>query len=304
MSEYIKTTFLIMSDSHGHQLLSGPVTGHIDVAIHCGDLTNESKIEEFQKTLQYLQELKADLKLVIGGNHDFTMDVPAFKKLVANAKQTLEPELVRKTYGDYGEIRNILSANAAAANIIFLDEGSYEFRLRNGALLRVYASPFTPSLSGDWGFQYHLNEGHHFEIPETVDVVITHGPPKGILDYTDGRRAGCPNLFQAIARAQPLLHCFGHIHECWGGKLVTWRSNMPSNSMPSHITHIDNSKSTVLSNISRLEAARQTSDLACFSVDFDVTRSGSQTLFVNAALQGTSEITQVPWVVNVPLPRV
>lgn len=292
-----------MSDSHGHQPLSGPLTEHIDVAIHCGDLTEESKIEEFQKTLQYLGELKADLKLVISGNHDFTMDVPAFEKLVANAKQPLEPELVQKTYGDYGEIRKLLSAHAEEANIIFLDEGSYEFRLRNGALLRVYASPFTPSLSGDWGFQYHPNEGHNFEIPETVDIVITHGPPKGILDYTDGRRAGCSNLFQAVARAQPRLHCFGHIHEGWGGKLVTWRGNIPSNSVPSHFTHIDNSKSTVLSNISQLEAARQTSDLTYFSADCDVIGSDSQTLFVNAALQGTSDITQIPWIVKIPLPR-
>ncbi|GAM39879.1 metallophosphoesterase domain protein [Talaromyces pinophilus] len=302
MSEHIKTRFLIMSDTHGHRPLSGPLTEHIDVVIHCGDLTDESKIEEFQKILQYLQELNADLKLVIAGNHDFTLDVPAFKKLVAYAAQPLEPELVRKTYGDYGEIRNLfLSADAQAANIILLNEGSYEFRLRNGALLRVYASPFTPSLSGDWGFQYHPSEGHDFEIPGTVDIVITHGPPKGILDRTDGRYAGCPRLFQAVARAKPRLHCFGHIHERWGGKLVTW---MKSNSVPSHITHIENRQSTVLSNISQLETARQTSDLTYFSADCDVKKLNLQTLFINAALQGTSDITQIPWIVNVPLPRI
>lgn len=293
-----------MSDSHGHQPLSAPLTEQIDVAIHCGDLTDESKIEEFRKTFQYLQELKADLKLVIPGNHDFTMDVLAFKKLVANAKQPLEPELVRKTYGDYGEIRNLLSADAEAANIIILDEGSYEFRLGNGALLRVYASPFTPSLSGDWGFQYHPNEGHNFEIPESVDIVITHGPPKGILDYTDGRRAGCPGLFQAVARTQPRLHCFGHIHEGWGGKLVTWRGNMSSNLVPSHFTHIDNSKSRVLNNISQLDAARQMSDMTYFRAECDVTGLDSQTLFVNAALQGSSKIEQIPWIVNIPLPPI
>lgn len=249
---------------------------------------------------------------MIAGNHDFTLDVPAFKKLVANAAQPLEPELVRKTYGDYGEIRNLfLSADAQAANIILLDEGSYEFRLRNGALLRVYASPFTPSLSGDWGFQYHPNDGHNFEIPVTVDIVITHGPPKGILDRTDGRYAGCPRLFQAVARAKPRLHCFGHIHERWGGKLVTWmKSNNLSNSVPSHLTHIQNRESTVLSNISQLETARQSSDLTYFSADCDVSDQNAdcdgkvRTLFVNAALQGASDITQIPWMVNVPLPRV
>lgn len=85
---------------------------------------------------------------------------------------------------------------------------------------------------------------------------------------------------------------------------MSWRGNTPSNSVPSHFTHIDNSKSTVLSNVSQLETARQTNDLTYFSVDCDVAASDSQTLFVNAALQGPSDITQVPWIVNVPLPRV
>ncbi|OKL56618.1 hypothetical protein UA08_08140 [Talaromyces atroroseus] len=303
MSQNVRTSFLIMSDTHGHRPLSGSLSEHIDVVIHCGDLTQESKIEEFQRTLQYLQEIKADLKLVIAGNHDFTMDVPAFEKMVANAKPALEPELVRKAYGDYGEIRKILAANAEAANITFLDEGSYEFTLRNGALLRVYASPFTPSLSGDWGYQYHPNEGHNFKIPNGIDIVITHGPPKGILDYTDsGRRGGCPDLFQAVARARPRLHCFGHIHEGWGGKLITWRGNMPATSVPSHFTHINHSKSTVLSNISQLETACESSDLAYLPADCDFNESNLQTIFINSALQGMTDITQIPWIVNILLP--
>lgn len=95
---------------------------------------------------------------------------------------------------------------------------------------------------------------------------------------------------------------------------MTWRkSNKLWNSVPSHITHIENRTSTVLSNISQLETARQTSDLTYFSADCDVTDQNAdcdgkgldlQTLFVNAALQGTSDITQIPWIVNVPLPRV
>jgi Calcineurin-like phosphoesterase len=298
MSQNIKTSFLIMSDSHGYQPLSGSLSQHIDVAIHCGDLTQESKIDEFQKTLRYLEEIEADLKLVIAGNNDFTMDVAAFEKMVTNARPPLEPELVRKEYGDYGEIRKILAENAG---IIFLDEGSYEFSLRNGALLRLYASPFTPSLSGDMGFQYHPSEGHRFEIPNSTDIVITHGPPEGIFDRTENGRAGCPYLFEAVARAKPRLHCFGHIHEGWGGRLVTWRRKMPL--IPSHLNYIDNDKSTVLSNTKLLDNARETSDLTYQPADCDFDGSDSQTLFVNAALHGVSDITQIPWIANIPLPR-
>ena len=86
---------------------------------------------------------------------------------------------------------------------------------------------------------------------------------------------------------------------------MTWRkSNKLWNSVPSHITHIENRTSTVLSNISQLETVRQTSDLTYFSADCDGKGLDLQTLFVIAALQGTSDITQIPWIVNVPLPRV
>ncbi|OKL64516.1 hypothetical protein UA08_00812 [Talaromyces atroroseus] len=260
--EPINTKILLISETHGQPPLSNSITEHIDVAIHCGDLTNESKIEEFQNMLRYIREdlPQTDLKLVIAGNHDFTLDIPAFKNIVANARPVLEPELAGN--GD------------ADDNIFLLDEeGTYEFQLRNGALLRVYASPFTPSLSGDWGFQYHLNQGHTFDIPDNVDVVITHGPPRGILDYSanSSSRAGCPDLFRAVARVQPKLHCFGHIHEGWGAKL-------------------------------RARQDRRTGDLVYFSADAPGLNRQEQMLFVNAALQGETGIGQIPWLVSVKLP--
>jgi Icc-related predicted phosphoesterase len=297
----VETKFLIISDSHGQPLTSHPITEAVDVAIHCGDLTDESKIEELKRTLQYRRELKADLKLVIVGNHDFTLDVPAFQKLIQNAIPPLEEELVQKTYGGYGEARHLMES-AKSDNIIFLEEGTYTFNLRNGTSLRVYASPFTPSTSGDWGFQYHPSQGRSFDIPENVDVVITHGPPLGVLDYTNSRqKAGCPNLFQNIARTKPRLHCFGHIHKAWGAKLVTWRETLSQT--PSHFTDIDNSKSTVLGNVSQLNSARQNSDVACYSAGCSMQTPDQQTLFVNAAFQGISGTNQVPWVIGVPLPK-
>ncbi|KAH8695312.1 Metallo-dependent phosphatase-like protein [Talaromyces proteolyticus] len=298
---YVITKILLFSDTHGQELTPRPIDEKVDVAIHCGDLTEESKLDEFKPTLRYLQQLKADLKLVIAGNHDFTLDTPAFRKLIKNAKPPLEPELVQKTYGDYGEARRLIES-MKPDNIIFLDEGSYEFTLRNGALMRVYASPFTPSLSGDWGFQYDPKEGHEFTIPKNTDVVITHGPPLGVLDYTCSRsRAGCPALFQAVARVKPRLHCFGHIHEGWGAKRVAWREKLTP--MPSHLTDIDNSKSRVLGTVSQLNSARKNCELSCYFADCFAPEPDQQTLFVNAAIQGI-ESNQVSWVVEIPLSKV
>lgn len=99
-----------------------------------------------------------------------------------DARPPLDPGLVVKVYGEPGEARQMFE-EARAAGIKFLDEGSHQFILANGASLNVYATPWTPSL-GAWGFQYRLEHGHNFDIPPAIDLVITHGPPKGIMDYT------------------------------------------------------------------------------------------------------------------------
>lgn len=54
-------------------------------------------------------------------------------------------------------------------------------------------------------------------IPENIDVLITHGPPYGILDKTyDKVNAGCKGLLKFVERLKPKVHIFGHIHEAYG----------------------------------------------------------------------------------------
>ena len=319
----VNTRLFIISDTHGQPGQGMKALGRVDVAIHCGDLTEESRIEEYQSALNLLKEINAPLKLVIAGNHDFTMDEPAFERKISEARQTLEPELVAKFYGRPGESRQLFeSEEAKSAGIVFLDEGTHQFKLQNGATLNVYASPYTPSF-GQWGFQYHPNKGRHFEIQEGVDVVVTHGPPKGIMDVTaSGERAGCPDLFAAVARARPRIHCFGHVHEGWGAKLVSWREFISKN--PSHFTAIDNEKSTVLEKLSNLKESRFDTpetlreklekkefyqrERCCKTSHFDYKpnsslKMGQQTLFVNSAIQGDEDYPDhVPWLIEVDLP--
>ncbi|OAA58310.1 Metallophosphoesterase [Cordyceps fumosorosea ARSEF 2679] len=192
---------------------------HVDVCIHAGDLTEESKLEEFRTTIVLLRRINAPLKLVIAGNHDFTLDTPIFRKKLQAIKPPLEPKLVKKVYGEFEEASQLL-LDDKKHGIHLLNEGTHDFTLQNGGRLRVYASPYTPSL-GDWGFQYHPSQGRDFAIEDGTDVVVTHGPPRGVLDRTDSReRAGCPFLFAAVARVRPQIHGFGHIHEGWGAKMV------------------------------------------------------------------------------------
>ncbi|POR36930.1 Putative rhamnogalacturonate lyase C [Tolypocladium paradoxum] len=342
-STRIKTRILIISDTHGRQphtkapddpdtdvematadILRIP-TGYrsplpeADVAIHCGDLTRRSSAPEFGATFSMLRALRAPLKLVIAGNHDAVLDPPYWDP-DGDESDTETPQRVRE-----------IIARARQDGVRYLAEGSYDFALRNGALLRVYASPYTPSY-GRWAFQY--DGAHDFAIPFGVDVAMTHGPPYGILDNTaslaqlmlglPAKHAGCASLFRAVHRARPRIHCFGHIHEAWGSYLATWKTDAEvSDCVPGHETVINAAGSRLetlegLKPTSRADELGMTEDkarrLAQLSrqrgVHVDLTQGetrleqGRQTLFVNAAIMDIRyRPTQLPWIVDIDLPK-
>lgn len=53
-------------------------------------------------------------------------------------------------------------------------------------------------------------------IPNDTDVLITHSPAYGILDYDDGINYGSEDLLSVITRVNPIVHLFGHIHKQHG----------------------------------------------------------------------------------------
>lgn len=65
----IKTIFFIISDTHG-KVFDVKAAQRADAVIHCGDLTEEFKIDEFHTTIDLLWQLPAPLNLVISGYHD------------------------------------------------------------------------------------------------------------------------------------------------------------------------------------------------------------------------------------------
>lgn len=219
-----------------------------DVAIHCGDLTRRSTPAEFAATFAFLSALRAPLKLAIAGNHDLALDAEHWFEgyedddddgdaadLYGGGHHEWAAEARRKRREERQAVLDIV-ARAEAHGVRYLTEGTHSFALGNGARLSVYASPYTPVFGG-WAFQYPPG-AHDFRIPSGVDVAVTHGPPLGVLDgagmaqlqglppdHPATDRAGCDALFQAVHAARPQLHCFGHIHEAWGGYLATWRDD-------------------------------------------------------------------------------
>ncbi len=59
-------------------------------------------------------------------------------------------------------------------------------------------------------------DAHWALIPQRVDVLITHGPPAGVLDLFHGASIGCPQLRAAVRAKRPRVHLFGHVHDARG----------------------------------------------------------------------------------------
>ena len=140
------------------------------------------------------------------------------------------------------------------------------------------------------------------------------------MDITHNReRAGCQHLFEAVFRAKPQVHCFGHIHEGRGAKVATWRKSFNS----THFSAIDHTKSRLieklisvqLSNFDDQEEAQQKTkrierynqDRCCKTShcqgDENPLQFGRQTLFVKTALCDREALGQKPWLVTIELPR-
>lgn len=93
------------------------------------------------------------------------------------------------------------------------------------AALRVYGTPWVPKLQ-NWAF-YGSDEflkARADAIPEGLDILVSHGPPKGTADlvgsrYTDsGQHVGDPFLRDRLdeMQAPPEFLVCGHIHEGFG----------------------------------------------------------------------------------------
>ena len=225
-SNKVRTSVMIISDTHEH---TPNITGMhpVDVLLHTGDLTNFGDLEALRASIEMLSIIPAELKLVIAGNHDISLD-PI--RRVENMTDDEYAKLHQEALGI------ITGEKAKSNNIQYLSEGTYNFSLKNGANFTVYASPYTPR-SGGWAFPYEPTDDRFNDakqtapnrtsiatspIPPGVDIVMTHGPPHSILDQVDGQNLGCPNLLRAVSRVKPLMHCFGHIHEGHGANFVTW----------------------------------------------------------------------------------
>lgn len=317
MPTHVKTRFLVISDTHSasplqnaanHDVSFRPPLPKADVLLHCGDLTMIGHLHEYDKTLDFLESIDADLKLVIAGNHDISLDEDYYYRRgqYMHRRSEYDEELPRKASTMWKGER------AKRAGVTYLEEGTHTFTLNNGAILRVrfnqaaalcnanlskvYASPYQPEFC-DWAFPYWRNEDRYNPphqctpnavpiaenpVPDfpNIDVMMTHGPPMGVLDATQSdEHVGCEHLLRAARRCKPRLHCFGHIHEGWGAQRVRWKEgNELDVKVEEHIEQVDAIEVGQRKMTEERAASVDISQGADTAVDF-----GKETLMVNAS---------------------
>lgn len=104
----------------------------------------------------------------------------------------------------------------SAENITYLQDNAVEI-----SGVKFYGSPWTPEFVGVFQLDSYKEAKDTWKnIPVDTDVLITHGPPKGILDMTSrGGKVGDRALLDALinnSELQPRVHCFGHVHKSYG----------------------------------------------------------------------------------------
>ena len=67
------------------------------------------------------------------------------------------------------------------------------------------------------------------DIPDDIDIVVTHSPPLGILD----ENMGSVNILDFILKVKPKYHLFGHIHST-AGEIVQFGDTKCINISRSH----------------------------------------------------------------------
>lgn len=181
---------IFLSDTHGlHQQVDVPEG---DVLVHAGDWMNSGlDWQEVSTFRNWWNDFPHPNKILVHGNHDCLAE--QFPAVVQDALK---------------DTRILLDSEVEI----------------NG--LKFWGSPYTPDFFPNrWSFNRPRGDEikkHWDLIPDDTDILITHGPPFGIMDALEatGEHVGCQDLADAVERVRPKIHVFGHIHCGYGEQRI------------------------------------------------------------------------------------
>lgn len=187
-----KLTLVAFSDTHGHH--KNLVLPDGDVLIFAGDLmTCGRRMSEIKSFGEWFSRQTHKYKILVAGNHD-----------------------------RYFEHSIGLSLSQFSKDVVYLQDASWVI---NG--FKFWGSPYQPEFC-NWAFNVPRGtpiKEHWDRISSDTDVLITHGPPYGILDqmnpqWSTGKsyseHLGCEELRKTVDSISPKVHIFGHIHGSYG----------------------------------------------------------------------------------------
>lgn len=204
----------VVSDSH--TLHDNIVVEPCDLFIFAGDYSHRGGRLNTISFFEWLRTLPAKQIVFIGGNHDLSLD----KKLMLNRDQG-SLELLLNTQ-KYGQVQDLIKH--LPPHIHYLEDTGVEIEG-----IKIWGSPVSPSFGYGWAF--NKDKGTEIQkvwskIPKDTDILITHSPCYGILDWVEDRlkrhpdedqHVGCKDLYERIKKIPSVkYHISGHIHENWG----------------------------------------------------------------------------------------
>ncbi|TIB88311.1 Metallo-dependent phosphatase [Wallemia mellicola] len=207
------TRFILISDTHNR-------TFHIpdgDILIHAGDLTFLHKVN-YDITARWLvEECDIKYKVFIAGNHD--------KLLLRDGKPYSDGSWNVDFDTDYDpQAIDSLCGKQGVSNGLFYLQNNTKKCTVGDRTWNIFGSPlYSSRRPTEHTAKETLRIVNNFP---PMDVLITHGPPRDILDKTKTNlNVGCVELTEALHRLKPILHVYGHIHESRGYKVVEYDDN-------------------------------------------------------------------------------
>jgi Icc-related predicted phosphoesterase len=175
-----------ISDLHGHK----PKLPGGDALIIAGDCTGVDTASQWRAFGRWLGKQAYAEIILVAGNHD---------GLLYENKD--------------------LALSFMPPNLTYLED--WQTWLANG--ISIYGTPWTPRFN-DWYFMADRGDEMRKKldsIPTGIDILVSHGPPYGILDQinkgTDEEpkmvSQGCRDLIVKINQIKPKINLFGHLHE-------------------------------------------------------------------------------------------
>jgi Icc-related predicted phosphoesterase len=166
-----------------------------DVLVHCGDACVKGNLTEALDFLYWFVKQPASYKVLVPGNHDLKL----------------------KTHPDA-----LLLAKQMGIHL--LNNGLVELEgIRIYGVSTTFKGHDDPRFKdSEWGsISDRVNAWK--DIPENLDLLITHQPPYGVLDLSiKNEHLGCQMLLEKVREVKPKYHYFGHIHEQAGKTVIAF----------------------------------------------------------------------------------